>query len=518
MQTASFRGFPVAVASFLWVVLLMFLALATADETIMLNYFHADSLYLPSIYKDLVLDGGSLRGWHLNHAPGFFPDMPLFFLLSALSGGNFIVATWLFGAVQLGLLTLALRGILKHLGVSPVTTVWMHLAIALFFTEQIISGKFNYMAFLSLMNAYHLGAFLNAAWAWRLLLSKRKPLLGLLIPLSLTAVVSDKLFVIYFLLPSMALQGLELRTSQRIRSNLPVLLLLISLAAGGWILSGKLANAGIYSVVSADNKVAYLEGIPNAVAAFWESFARLSETSPVSVGLMIVTLLTYVYLSVSYVKNAIHREATEWETWFWWVISATLFAPLVSGAFTGLDAWRYNLPAMFLLWLVQARYVAHLGIRLWHGRMILAGLCAVTLFITAFQTEGLRKNLNFYPKYVKAFDALAVAHNLKYGVAEYWDAKPILMFSKQGVRVYTAFAELTPWYHVMNENWYYRQQQDPSQPVDFGFIVYSSPVQKRRADALFNQAYDSVGTDPKVLITPPFRFDRETYQAYRVKD
>lgn len=518
MQTVSFKGFPVAGASFFWVVLLMFLALATADETVMLNYFHADSLYLPSIYKDLFLDGGSLRGWHLNHAPGFFPDMPLFFLLSALSGGNFIVATWLFGVVQLGLLTIALRGILKHLGIRPEIMVWMHLAIALFFVEQTLFGKFNYMAFLSLMNAYHLGAFLNAAWAWQLFLSKRKALLGLLIPLSLAAVVSDKLFVIYFLLPAMALQGLKLRTPQGIRSNLPVLLLLISLAAGGWILSGKLANAGVYSVVSADNKVAHLEGIPEAMAAFGESFARLGETSPVSAGLMVLTLLTYVYLSARYIKNAIHRDATEWETWFWWVTSAILFAPLASGAFTGLDAWRYNLPALFLLWLVQARYVAHLGIHLWYGRKVLAGLCIVTLFITVLQTKGLKKNLNFYPKYVEAFDALAESHNLKYGVAEYWDAKPILMFSKQDVRVYTAFAELTPWYHVMNENWYYRQQEDPSQPVDFEFIVYSSPVQKRRADALFNQAYDSVGTDPKILITPPFRFNRETYQAYRVED
>jgi len=60
-------------------VVLILLWFSSLGENQFLILFSSDALYLPSIYKDIFVDGNSMQGWTFNPAPNSVPDMLLFF-------------------------------------------------------------------------------------------------------------------------------------------------------------------------------------------------------------------------------------------------------------------------------------------------------------------------------------------------------------------------------------------------------------------------------------------------------
>lgn len=508
------------------VVLLIILQYATMSDKAMEWFFNTDSLYLPSIYKDLFQDGGSLKGWHLNHAPGFFPDMPLFFLSTALGWSNYIIGTLLFGVFQYLIILFGLKFIFKQFNITEKALVIFNFifAIAIFsFTKHDYENWF-YMTFLLLSNAYHLGAFVNALLGISLILKYLKSnniaYLVLLFMLSVIALISDKLFVINFsivIIGFVVIIGIIRKKIER-NSTLIIATILASTVVG-WFLSDYLENLGYYHIITAENKVFNWSGIPVAWSHFirgvkelFTPFSRYSVLT-LAAGLSFVTA---VFRLASKLKNKRASEDYLPEVFTVIFVLITLFTPVLSGAFTGMDAFRYNMPAFIVLWIYLSIQIAQWK---WNPKIVSAvGLIGITSAFVAFgiNHEQWSKNINYYPEIAQQVDSLTDVAGVKYGVAEYWVAKNITLFSRSGIRVYTAYDVMTPWYHVMNQNWFYHQIEDPSKPVDFEFIVYTSPNQKKRCDELFGTDYDSIGVETKLLLTPNFRFNPETYQAYSV--
>lgn len=69
-----------------------------------------------------------------------------------------------------------------------------------------------------------------------------------------------------------------------------------------------------------------------------------------------------------------------------------------------------------------------------------------------FSFGGLKGYFSYSPEIAKSLDAIKDADPLKYGVANYWDAKLITMFSKKGIKVYPIHDGLIPYTHVTNQN------------------------------------------------------------------
>src|SRR5688500_14544520 len=86
----------------------------------------SDTLYLPSIYKDLFIDKNDFAGWHLNPAPNFFPDMVFYFLLMFISG-DFIVSSFIFSIVQY--LVIALLFIKIFRTIFPAASIYYNLMV-----------------------------------------------------------------------------------------------------------------------------------------------------------------------------------------------------------------------------------------------------------------------------------------------------------------------------------------------------------------------------------------------------
>ena len=95
----EFAGNNLYFTSLILVVFLILSIFSTLDEQSYNWFFSTDTLYLPSIYKDLFIDGGTLDGWHFNPAPNFFPDMLVYFLLMFITG-SFLLSTAFFAVMQ----------------------------------------------------------------------------------------------------------------------------------------------------------------------------------------------------------------------------------------------------------------------------------------------------------------------------------------------------------------------------------------------------------------------------------
>jgi hypothetical protein len=133
-------------------------AFFAVGEGEMRSFFMSDTLYLPSIYRDLFQQGGHLRDWSLNPAPNFFPDMALYFGLE-WGLGSFPAASYVFPMFQfIGIAScfhVAFRiGTGLHDGRPAAFGAMMVAAICLWSNY---GWDFN-LAFNLLVNSFHQGA------------------------------------------------------------------------------------------------------------------------------------------------------------------------------------------------------------------------------------------------------------------------------------------------------------------------------------------------------------------------
>ena len=99
-------------------------------------------------------------------------------------------------------------------------------------------------------------------------------------------------------------------------------------------------------------------------------------------------------------------------------------------------------------------------------------------------------------------------------IASYWHAKPITMFSRNDVRVYSIFDDaIRPYYHATNENWFHAGGKGKYADPVFNYIYadgshYSSEL-------LVDEFGDRLDTiyarnDAAVIKLPEFIFERTT--------
>ncbi len=167
-------------------------------------YFSSDCLYLPSIYRDLFVEGHSIDGWNFNPAPNFFPDMGFYFLLMAITN-DFITASFLFSIIQFFVIIWLFYKLSQFFkcGDKVYTLSFLLLLFPLFLYVYFHHGL--YFSFIVLTNAYHNGAFVMALiallFSFLFIKQNRHAYLFAVFLTGILAIISDKLFVIYFIVP-----------------------------------------------------------------------------------------------------------------------------------------------------------------------------------------------------------------------------------------------------------------------------------------------------------------------------
>jgi hypothetical protein len=469
---------------------LIVLVLASLDPAGLDVYFNSDTLYLPSIYKDLFIDKVGISGWHLNPAPNFFPDMILYFLIRSLSG-DFLVASFIFSIVQFLGFTCLIYFLNTNVYGKPnlVSLFFVHMFLNLVLLVSLLDNDVPYTAYI-LLNSYHMGAFIMALLGYVLVFrylraSKSRTLIWIAVIVFL-GVLSDKLFVVLYVMPVLMWTLLFWKSTFIKKHVFKVLVVSTIPVVFSLVILNLLSQFSCFKI-GTPHRMLDFANIPEAMKIFYRQTSTYITDLNFKTLVLIITIMAFL---VSFIRVIKWMREKKWSpekdgrneqilifsflTVFF--IPFVLLAPVINGNYTGWDSLRYNIYAYLWGLIALGFFIGNVPSRFIHtgqiGLFLIMGLLPALVSIRALRTgsSGLSKFFSYYPERVEVIDSLARKKGLAYGLANYWDAKLVTMLSRENVRVYAVFDDLTPYFHVANENWYYGGKGG-SRNLNFTFIL-----------------------------------------------
>ncbi len=467
------------------------------DEEAFHLFFSSDSLYLPSIYKDLFLDEGSFCGWHFNYAPNFFPDMLFYFLLMFFTGGNFIVSSFLFAVIQFYFILFVVFKLFKTFE-PGLTFNGFSLPILLFSLmplTYIIDNDF-YISFMAFTNSYHTGAFLMSLVSILLVLNYLKNpkwlFLILFFIVSVIAIPCDKLYLILFTAPAMCCFIILLILKYKKKYILLLLLSSVLAVITGLVIFDKFTDDTCFFLSRAYRYMSF-ENIHSSWKVFaYQTITYISEFSIKQLFLIIsllpfpVLLFQTLYKTIQiFKKNASVDLKYVYFLFSTFAIPIIILGPIINGSYGGWDCIRYSIFGFFLslfnlilLFYDKKRFAIASNII---SGCLVVGLCLTCIIGSKRQSpaRGLKNFFAYYPKEARELDSLSRVLNIQYGITnDYWRAKRLTMFSKCDVRLYSAHDEGTPYSHVTNEYWFLGKKEGRFSHPDFRFLYWieSTPL------------------------------------------
>ncbi len=522
------------ILSLLLIVLFSLLVFATLTPQQVSVYINSDTLYLPSIFRDIFIDSSGLKGWNLNAAPNFFPD---FLIYSAINFvfTDFRVAALIYSLLQILIIALLFNAILKALskdvGYAHLTVT--NLLLLLFPLSALISGDFIFTFYIYSIS-YHTGAFimamvsllitlraLNMQGKWNLMLLAISVFLG---------VFNDKLFIPAFVFPLVAVIPYLFDNEKRAIAR-QLLITTISFTVISLVAFWGIKKLGFISIISTDWKMFNFSNIIPSFNVMFTQYANYIKNGTVSGVVIILTLFVFIVLSAYLfpILRQIHRDVkgrsrvrlstqNAFALFAWFFIPVVVFTPVINGNYFSPAILRFNIHAYYFGVLLTG-FLLFLLFRNRKGVANLSGVSVVIALVLLVSIYNKRKTdvslqplLGYYPERIACIDSVALETQCKYGIATYWDAKLTTMLSKQGVRLYHVFPDLKIWYHVTNKNWYYKQGKGIHANPKFRLIVMngfdSTKVVQVLGRPLEILTFPEVGTE--VWLMNEFEFDVET--------
>lgn len=475
-------------AGILWAALL--LALAAVHVSIATgvisrwHFYNADALYIPLLYRDLF-SPYSLLGWSLQPAPSFFPDMLIYFTLHLLTN-NLHLAIMLYGVVQ----SLACVGGLVSLarlvfGRSPVIRQLILLAgIALFCLVATGGGE----AFLSLLQMGHHGGvtlllIVSLVLAARILQAgaDNKPVSRaavLLFGCASAALLSDALYLVQCVFPVLVsvlglhFVGIRLRPKTGLAVGIPFAGAIVVMYLGNRFV----LRAWKPPIPFLEND---LDQLFQQVLTLPHDSLLWSQTNwGASTFIPVIQIIWFAFIAVSLAFLAFAFKTARRpgrpavvQPLVVFVISVFVCSSLgtvLVGWLTRNTHPRYALPA--LLFPVFFGWPFLVGgcrrVRRWFetpavraatagGVLLLAGVSGSLGNLGKLSALGALST--YYPELVQCVDARARERNLRYGLAQYWHAKPLKALSQAGlhvVQVQQSGDDLFMDHWINNANWY----------------------------------------------------------------
>jgi hypothetical protein len=480
-------------------------------------YFNSDTLYLPSVYKDLFIDKHYIKDWRLNPAPNFFPDMFLYFTMMLFSAGNFMVVSFIFSIIQFFAILWLFSYVFKMVMPGHYAGYFrlVFILFSFFLLEYLFLGKDFAFSFYVLSNSYHTGAFVMSLLALVLFLKYlngyAKNKLIVLFILSVICVASDKLFIVLFSLPAFFTMLFFYKKQGAKLTALFLSMLLLSVFVG--IKLFEFLEDSDFTEFDKPHRILSFANIKSSFDILLQQVSiYMSEFSfkGMALYLFFSGLLARIGLFF-YLRRKKNNDLFFLYLFFSICFDVVVFiAPVLNGNYTGFDTLRYNIyplyvsalnNAMLIAWLVNnSALKAYSRPGRWVLTTVVAGLLVVGAF--SFSRPGLKRYFFYYPSMVKQIDAIAGQNGLKCGVAEYWNAKKTTLFSKNQLRVYSVFENLAAYEHVTNRQWFY------------GDNVFNYVIVNKLSDTLF--FYQSIkpiqiiplGQEGYLIKTPEFKYDR----------
>ncbi|MBN1251055.1 MAG: hypothetical protein JXA16_02895 [Bacteroidales bacterium] len=519
-----------------WVIniLLILIVFASITGENLNIYFSSDTLYLASIYKDIFIDETGFKGWNLNAAPNFFPDMFLYFIINKIIS-DFRTAYIVFSIIQYFLILILLNILLKSVkpDINKIYFSVLNLIFPVFLLTAIISG-FDIYTYFIFSHSFHTGVFINALFGliffFKYLQKPRNLFLYLSAIISLIAVYNDRLFLVLFVFPLIIVFILNYFRfkNKQIKIIIPIIIItsLISL-----LINWFTASNSIFTCISLGQKYMNFENIIPSLNYFINQHYRYIVEFRIKGIISIITIINFfalLLLIVSNNKKPANKEGTNFIdkiffSYMFVAIFLTLFTPVINGYYFGEATTRFNI---FSFWFsvfnltIFIQYIFKNNIKYVYIITTFLFTFYIGLIIIKFSSISVFKNIesfsNYYPEKVKVIDEFTKKNKLKYGLAEYWNAKYTTMFSKNELRVYTIIDEkLNLWFHVMNRNWYFDYNKGKYNKPVFNFIILEN-FDKNKIKENFGEPIDSLvyKNETILYLINNIKFRRDDNKAY----
>ncbi|MCB2219986.1 MAG: hypothetical protein KQI35_06280 [Bacteroidetes bacterium] len=508
----------------LFLVLLFF---GSASEGFLKIFFGSDCLYLPSLYRDLIVDHHSLKDWTLNPAPNFIPEWPIYFLFNYLAG-DFRTASLLYGLFNFFAINLLIVLVYKNAfqGIPWLYLSFVNFAMSTFIilflrdSEYILSG-------LIFLSAFHNGAFIMTLLIFWLFLKYLRSGRGYLIPgiilgLSLLGILSDRLFLVFCTIPM--LTTLTLWKERQLR---PKLILSIC-----WASAGAFAGLLFFDLLEKWELMTF-NSISDLLLNFrkvFESLHLFSQQLQIYIQrggftrLIVLgsaaSLFTGMILSIRLIfskKSRLLPLAKVGIILLTSFILLVLLNPIVNGSYLDITGIRYNIYSFYIALSLISVFFFYLSnnrkifLYLFNGAAIVIP-AVILIYALSFEVQkkalaNISKVQDYYPGIAAKVDSLSVLYNLKCGISQYQKAKVVTMFSKENVNVRHVYWDLSPYLHVTNIRWYIGEKSENGQssPI-FDFIISGDGIDSSISN-YFNGRIDTIYPgDPIILKVPDFYY------------
>jgi len=518
-----------AILSILFVILIF----ASLNDQQMRAFFSSDTLYLPSIYKDIFIDKSGISGWHINAAPNIFPDMLLFFILNAITS-DFVIAAFVFSIIQYTFLLVLIRFILKYssISVKPIHISIAFLCLSSVLLVKLINEDFIYTSYI-LLNAFHLGSFVMtlSCLLFTLLFFRTEKLkyLALLFIFGVLATFSDRLFIVQYPVPMLS-SVVFLKYREYRFLVLKIIISIVLFTSIGLFLFHLLDKSEAITIISTQWKMFNFTNISGAWKIFAEQHLHYISSmdmrgiidiliigSLISIAFMAIQKTKTKLFSKHITKNEFNEMFFVYFSFFYCVI--VILTPIINGSYIAWSLLRYNIYAIYFLLLLYGFLISKINFDLnsvlfkiaAHGLVISVVLFLSILFSSKTDVKsGLIDYFTYYPKSTQCLDSIIVEENLQYGIAYYWKAKLNTMFSKEDLRLYAVYPNFDAYHHATNENWFYDSARGKYQNPKFRFI-YASREKISELRDIFGEIKKTIPCEGEmvVFIVDEFKFNRE---------
>ena len=422
----------------------------------MSEIFKADALYIPTLYKDLT-QGGPLANWYLTPAPYVFPDWVSYFTAYAITQSHYhaMLLTIVF---QLSILAIFVH--LINSGYQDKFRAYIHTMIGLAITLAcIVTTDLPSYAQL-VQSAHHSSAFIMQLVCYWIVLKwlfsssvKHKHLysIGLLI-ITILMTFSDKIFFIWHSSPLIIFLCYTSITNNKLNNQTKFLIF--------YIITGTIIGLLLYKALIPNQTDYHITISPED---FYENFTFISEMFsayfyqyPIIISSIILwhILLLGILINTGIQKRTLPKDKKSlFAIYVLASTSSTLFALLIGDIRI---SYRYLLP--IFLWPMLFWFLA---IPIIKNKILLSALFLLTMVTSAskLNTKKMQFNNDFYPEKIQCLDAIAQRYSLKNGIAQYWDAKPISVLSKQNLNIAQVNNDLR-YYNWITSTAFHREAYD----------------------------------------------------------
>jgi len=392
--------------------------------------FSADGLVLSQLFSDLLEKGGEIRDWLLPPAPYFFPDYPVFFLAHVL-GHSVYNESIIFALFQIALTFLGtwllFRQVERKTALYSATAVvigWLWLALN-------YQGHFVFL----LLSAHHYGVFLSSLFFLALWMKYRSQqgegvsLLWGMAAIAFLSALSDNLFIVQTLIPFFVMAiftDLMKRdfslNKEKVMTLIPVISGVLGYSAYNFIVPN---DTRYYADIGFEKITENLEGLFH----FYADIVQMPVYGVLFLGYISIIIYSF-YCLMKKDMDSYDMRPMVWLSLFSFLSFVSTFCTitLVTNIPLGI---RYIIPSLFWpLFVVIGCSPSILGKRFWGAATTFSAMGVISLSshtYTLIKKNGLHGE--YYPREIACIDeALEKAH-VSNGVAHFWDARPIQLFS-----------------------------------------------------------------------------------------